>query len=1450
MINNRNKDAIFSADILKTHIDGVETDVKKVLVLEADSITENEVFPNPCKKIRIRTNYDFSSNSTYEHGDAYGIPKINVGLPTYFRPTISVTVEPSNAAWKLISSTGVDLGVHADVIYYGNNSITLDIPQLAEYGVEVHDVIVIPAYGDLAKGQIFRWEQTASDTSNAADPTVELLSWNFNNSLTSTNGQVTFSNPNIDHPLVTKEVDYSEEGLVFKFNEEVDNFNDDLADPEKQTDPAYGNVPIEPLLLAADVSSVIPTDYWKNGMTVTANVRMGTNTGGVFGLLSSIMPNTFNSSNNLGCQFSYFLPDLIGGPGSNIANTLITSTSYRTPNHTPLYIVATIEPLMDIHSIPELTFVDGTDPETGKEITTWTYEDLETGAYKSYSVDKQNQNNGGGLLADDANLPEDQKVWMATRYYIYQNGGLLGMSFSLLPRSVYTETYDILGDGNLYINVSNTNALIANPVYFDNMTIASGYMSPDEIAQKVGSQNVVAWSPTVQTYEPTSAGTAIKKDWADLEHAGPSEVPLDSYMKPFLIDNRTVALSFAFTDFYEDRLYTEFPESLKSMSDYANMEQTETGRLALAFGLRYCMWQLKDEYEPLIIDKLDQSDTYLQMTDSSASPVTFNAYGWNKYVLSARNLSYQPTAEELVDNPEAQGFSVEVPDLDMAYTVYIKLDQPLVNGETYQFSWQGNTTSLTYDKNLPSRAIKVNQGGYLGDGVTTSRAYIGSWLGYDVLNGDWENRAYNPHSNPDFTNEFQIRRADTDAIVYTGTVSDEDNIPDQIDDAYSRSSINGGYENTQKITGERVYTLDFTDFTADSVTDGEFYIYVPGIGYSWPVKFGNITAAWSYYTFTRGLMYQHCGDPNIKAPYTTFELPNVKSESFYSTGYPTNWRTLRGAEEFKTVNGAYANASDFQLVASAKTTERAREVTGGYMDAADFDRRPMHLRTPRALADSYLGHIDHTIFKDGELNQANAGNGIPDVLDEAIWGIEVFRQAQLEDGSVACWIESDRHETLEGDHDSNIQYKIGAPNRYDSLCYAQTTARVAKALLKADTPESRRVAAVYTESARRAADFGFNPDNNASYPMVIDGVTYYYNESQEYIDSCLFAVATAMYSLTKDATYLAYINDQTFDDYAQPHFERNKESRFMNWGDSYRDLTVGYVAIELKDELPKYAELVKEYILHWAEFTVGLVENHKYDNVHWTPNPNHLANPGNDKLKIPDSYLPGGQYTWSNFTQFGGGHVDTKGYWFVEAYRITRDQKWKNLMHRILGYNNGANPLGMTMTTGIGYTNPTYFLNGFNQNFKYKGHTEPLPGMSPYEWGSWNETIYGIENNNGSFSIGGWGVYTSGYTFIGITTAPAIARAYIPGRWAGNMPSHPYQAFLAYRGVAVRYRTAASRMSAFNVPAGEYTVWETMTFKVPLAMDLMTEAWETPANWSTYVSPSDKWDVDGNLYLG
>ena len=150
----------------------------------------------------------------------------------------------------------------------------------------------------------------------------------------------------------------------------------------------------------------------------------------------------------------------------------------------------------------------------------------------------------------------------------------------------------------------------------------------------------------------------------------------------------------------------------------------------------------------------------------------------------------------------------------------------------------------------------------------------------------------------------------------------------------------------------------------------------------------------------------------------------------------------------------------------------------------------MHFEVVRDLVTAYLHFPTH--FTDAQLDIPESGNGIPDVLDEARWGVEVWRQGQLANGGVATWIEATSHPKVANPAIDPQPYYLAIATRHSSLHYATYAALLAQGLAHAGATEE---AGVYIASARAAFAFGSRTDIRVGFALPNSGVRW--DEAEE-----------------------------------------------------------------------------------------------------------------------------------------------------------------------------------------------------------------------------------------------------------------------------------------------------------------------------------------------------------------
>lgn len=202
----------------------------------------------------------------------------------------------------------------------------------------------------------------------------------------------------------------------------------------------------------------------------------------------------------------------------------------------------------------------------------------------------------------------------------------------------------------------------------------------------------------------------------------------------------------------------------------------------------------------------------------------------------------------------------------------------------------------------------------------------------------------------------------------------------------------------------------------------------------------------------------------------------------------------------------------------AKLSERIDAVvpkiitaSGGHHDAGDYNPRS-HIDVAQVLMDAY--EIAPKKFYDGQLNIPEKDNGIPDILDEALWALKLWIGLQDEDGGVYNGTESDGDpnffQTVELDPKGDFSF---AKDSLGSFLFAGAMAHASR-LLKANGKKD--MAADYLARARRAYDWAI--DNK---PQTNDAAKY----SSYYIAPLAYAAAQLFHTTGEDSYHQAFFDN-------------------------------------------------------------------------------------------------------------------------------------------------------------------------------------------------------------------------------------------------------------------------------------------------------------------------------------
>lgn len=314
-------------------------------------------------------------------------------------------------------------------------------------------------------------------------------------------------------------------------------------------------------------------------------------------------------------------------------------------------------------------------------------------------------------------------------------------------------------------------------------------------------------------------------------------------------------------------------------------------------------------------------------------------------------------------------------DVTFEHWLFLRLPTPMRQGARYTVTAERATnldrTSLpiTFDAfTSRSEAVRVNLAGYTSTGgIKAADLYM--WL------GDGGARDYST---------FQGRR------VVLHNVATRANTPVGEVRFWKPSGTDaGGWNYTQS----NVWNVDFTGFD----TPGTYRLVVEGVGCSEDFEIQPLARKVPFDVAVQGYFFMRIGQPRVPS------IRAVPRQPLYIQGQdPENTRIVLTSmhplhPEWKTFSSgdAWDKPADwerFQLP-GAPTNANAR---GGYSDALDWDRHLAHVSDIYDILLPYI--LTNGVLNDDNTGIAESGNGIPDILDSARFGVDFFLSLKTEAG--------------------------------------------------------------------------------------------------------------------------------------------------------------------------------------------------------------------------------------------------------------------------------------------------------------------------------------------------------------------------------------------------------------------------------------------------------------------
>lgn len=482
--------------------------------------------------------------------------------------------------------------------------------------------------------------------------------------------------------------------------------------------------------------------------------------------------------------------------------------------------------------------------------------------------------------------------------------------------------------------------------------------------------------------------------------------------------------------------------------------------------------------------------------------------------------------------------------------------------------------------------------------------------------------------------------------------------------------------------GTYVFQIDFGAWKP--AAEGQYRIRIPGLGVSDPFPVTRNVWAKAAQVAAAGLYNQRSG---------------VALDGRYGLKRPAPFRPGESIEQFRSrLPFAFSGESTTGFIGfkdAGKAPWITKEKTppdywGGYMDAGDWDRRIHHVDVSYLLLDLYetLGptkNVSLGIPKSSEaLDPAlYAGtDSLPDLLQEAIWNLDMFRRMQQPDGSVIGALESSG-DPLPGEPsylsgDPAFAY---APDHVSTYRYAAGAAKLATLL----DPLAPKLAAVFADSAKRAwtAAEGARADPDAYYAEAIKiaednklfqegGWDAFKQTLAKAAERERMGAAGALFRLTGDAAFR-----DAFEQMWNKGFEFDGHPADGAW-EYYRSTS------PLADTKRK-AE-IRAAILKAATFFYNGSAQQAYDNL------KHFYAPLGWGQGLPPDY----------------NAVTT----LIRAHQLASNPAILKAMENGSGQLLGANQVGLSFTTGLGLRNIRHPLH---EDHRAMGVPAP-PGITVFGW--------------------------------------------------------------------------------------------------------------------------------------
>lgn len=561
--------------------------------------------------------------------------------------------------------------------------------------------------------------------------------------------------------------------------------------------------------------------------------------------------------------------------------------------------------------------------------------------------------------------------------------------------------------------------------------------------------------------------------------------------------------------------------------------------------------------------------------------------------------------------------------------VYLRLPKAMTTGHSYlirirDVNLETTAVHFVYDPMLcRSEAVHVNQVGFRCDDPLKV-AYLSCWAGTG-------GGIRYPKSL-----KFWLIDNVSQQVVYSGKT-------DMRWPAAKAENVGVAPNHTKS----DLFVMDFSEFCRP----GTYRVVVEGVGCSYPFVIGD--GAWdtAFQVAMKGLYHQRSG-VEMLPPYTDF----IRARNHHpADGNPVYHSTAPYLCSGNGYNAEGTERNNFDTLVYGKTDRIVPDAWGGVMDAGDWDRQIRHVKgTARKLLE--LAEFYPERFATVSLGIPESSNDLPDIVDEALFEIDVYRRMQTPEGGIRGGIECSEH-PAEGcaSWQDMLTVMAYAPDHVSSYIYAGVAARAACVLRQYG---HETLAETYLDSALKAMRWGMDEElrwrSAPSYARVRPGI-----EEAIAVEKNLAAVE--LYRATGSSEW---------HDLFLSGFEENPsrpEAAFL------------YARLDETATDARTRKRVLGFIEREADALVERAAGNAYGVTRG----------------VKDSALGG----WAGTFSAPGAEL------LVYAHELTKDERYLKTLIRSMLFTLGANPMNQCLTTGLG-SNP--ILHPLHEDSRHTGQPAPI----------------------------------------------------------------------------------------------------------------------------------------------